>query len=182
MKLVSVLKSVVIVTAALSAVGCASISGTAAKQIDLSNQEWDKYAYGVIGYNPSQAYKKTIVCTGLTDPRCDDRDYVAVLLAVEFRYVSGGHGLWALVNKKDLGDLAPADYTNGYTFSISNDRAFFGKFEIKKGQLAEYVGLVSKPGEKGPCRWSGMRGAGGTVCESLGFDSDTAKLPTVRNF
>lgn len=62
----------------------------------------------------------------------------------------------------------------------NTSKCYFGKFLIKQSGLAVFDGIVSKPGEKNPCKWSGLPGAGGVVCESLGFDYRKAKLPLAR--
>lgn len=181
MKLVNVLKGVLMAAAALSAVGCVSTSGMGAKQSELSNQHWDKDAYGLV-YYATDKDSRANVCHGVgNDPRCRDENYVPVIMAVSFGFSDGGRGLYGFAHKDQLKELAGAE--SGYDCSPRNtNKCFWGKFTIKQGGLADFSGVVAKPGEKSACRWSGLPGAGGTVCESLGFDYRKAKLPLVRNF
>lgn len=182
MKLVNVLKGVVMAAAALSVVGCVSTSGMGAKQSQLVGQ-WDKEAYGMVYYATDRDSKATACHGVIADPRCSDPNYLPVLMAVSFGFSDGGRGLFALVHKDELKDFAGGNSTEGFDCTPRNtSKCFWGKFDVKQGALADFAGIVAKPGEKSPCRWSGMPGAGGTVCESLGFDYRKAKLPLVRNF
>jgi hypothetical protein len=183
MKLVKILKGVVLVASALSAVGCVSTSGMGAKQSQMSNQQWDKEAYGLVYYATDKDSRHR-VCYGVeNEPRCNDENYVPVLMAVSFGFSDGGRGMYGFARKDDLKDFAGGNSSEGFDCTPRNtSKCFFGKFGIKQSGLADFAGIVSKPGEKSACRWSGLPGAGGVVCESLGFDYRKAKLPLVRNF
>lgn len=180
------LKNVVILAALASLVGCASVAGTAAKQVELSkNGRYDEFAYGMVGFSGIDEMRKA-ACLNLKDERCFDKNYIVAGLSVSFGFADGGRGLWAFIPKSKIEEmeLKKAMYESGYNCktSTTSTNCYFGKFKIVPGQLAEFVEVVQRPGEKGPCHWSGLPRAGGTVCESLGFDYRTAKLPTVRNF
>lgn len=185
MKLVNVLKNVVLVAAAFAVVGCVSTNEMGSKQARMTtDKKWDTEAYGLVYYATDKDSRHR-VCYGVeNDARCKDANYVPVLMAVSFGFSDGGRGLFGFVHKDDLADFAGGNANEGYSCTPRNtSKCFFGKFLIKQeGGLADFAGVVSKPGEKSPCKWSGLPGAGGTVCESLGFDYRKAKLPLVRNF
>ena len=187
MKLVNVLRNVVVVAAALSVVGCATAVGTHAKQAHASEdgKQWDKDAYGLVFYFTDKDSRATACHGTVLDKRCQDENYVPVVMAVSFGFADAGRGLWAMAHKDDLKDFVGGNssaYETKGCAPRNTSKCFWGKFNIRENGLADFAGIVAKPGEKSPCRWSGMPGAGGTVCESLGFDYRKAHLPLVRNF
>lgn len=186
MKLVNVLRNAVLVAAALSVVGCATAVGSAAKQgrASDSGKQWDKEAYGMVFYATDKD-SRAVACHGSLDDHCRDENYVPVLMAVSFGFADAGRGLWAMAHKDDLKDFVGGNSTNYETKACttrSPTKCFWGKFNIKENGVADFAGIVQKPGDKSPCRWSGLPGNGGTVCESLNFDYRKANLPVTRNW
>ncbi|HQS44722.1 hypothetical protein [Hydrogenophaga sp.] len=143
-------------------VGCASVSSVA-RNVE-SNVHKKGEIYGLALQTTDK--ERVEICSALKfkDPRCDNPKQVLFAVMSRFGYSSAGGGGFAF-SEGNLG-IKPNVCSSG--FSTQKDCSYI-KATVEPGKLGTVLSVVSRPGEK-VCKWSGMPRAGGTECESLGWN------------
>ena len=138
--------------------GCASV-GTAGG--GTVNNKKDGVIYG---YSTSDIVgTKKQLCDAIknADARClDGVGYQVVAIMSSHGFSDGGYGIMALATK----DVNVINCTRPKFNSCT-----FYKAKIESGKLGTVLEVASLPNEK-KCDWSGLNGAGGTVCPAYNWD------------
>lgn len=161
-RLMNNVKMVGLAAAALSLVGCASLSGVTNKMV---NNDQGGVIYGAGGVDTEFTVKEVCDAIKNKDPRCvNPDDYVIVPVLSKFGFADGAVGINTLVHK---------DFPNlnilKHTLRTGNEKVPYVKARVIPGQLGELLEIVSINGE-GKCEWIGMPRAGGVVCPAFGYD------------
>jgi hypothetical protein len=158
-KLLAVLGLVLVET------GCISVNGLAKEQFNDNKNEGVIYGVHFNG-GPAKTTKDIVdICNMIEnkDSRCSDpKRYVAAPILSKNGFSDGPMGAIAIVDTKNVKLNKPC------SFPTSSSCTFY-KVKVERNKFATLVELASNPND-GKCKWTGLNGAGGTVCPAYGWD------------
>ena len=134
--------------------------------------------YGVAFNFASDADKDiSNICklTSNTDERCSAPEkYMPIGIVSKIGFADGSMGAIAILEKATL-------KRNKSCYFATSDSCTYYKVTVEPGKFATADAIASNPGE-GKCKWSGLNGAGGTVCPAYNWDYKKDNQVAVKFF
>lgn len=161
-KVVKVLAASVLMT---MMVGCASMGGTAINQLKVQGDmsaDGTGLVYGQMGGDSADKTLTKTVCAAIknSDPKCNDDNYRILTVNSAFGYAAAWYGAFAWI---------PKNITFYQCSRLGDSDCTYAKVKLVEGKYAEFIEIASE-NKDGKCRWSGLPGAGGTVCPAYNWD------------
>ena len=158
MKVTNVLKNVGVGVLVTMLVGCASV-GSAARG-SVSNNKTG-VLYGYVSTELKSTAKELCDSIKNSDERCREANkYQSVAIVSSHGFSDGGYGIMALAEGGMNIDKCSRPKFKDCTYY---------KVSVTAGKLGAITEVASKPKE-GKCDWTGLNGAGGTVCPAYNWD------------
>jgi hypothetical protein len=162
MKVMNVVKMASVSVLVMMMVGCASMGNST--QLTINSKNSGGLIYGkattFIGNNDSRTEE---ACAAIknADARCSEKEkYQARFVVSSIGLSDGAKGFMAIADKNlNVGN----EWRGG--------DGVFVKATRNAGELGTILEVVTRPGDANPnCHWSGLPGAGGTVCPAFNWD------------